>query len=238
MSGVSAGECDCQHRFRCLFCSDTEEFCNCFADKHHEHPRQMMISDDLLLAQFGTTTDESEYEEINIFDCPYCDRRKLSISSLNDHLSLEHQSISSSVRCPVCVCFNDSYLLLGNTHLSEHLTTKHSVTLDQYQESLLVYDIYCDDERGLLKFIAATLPPTDYTMKKENIVSSSAIDQESDDRTSLRKTIGRICAICLDLIFETCGRELICKHKFHSECINRWIIKSPTCPVCRISIMR
>jgi hypothetical protein len=39
------------------------------------------------------------------------------------------------------------------------------------------------------------------------------------------------CAICM----ETGGKfaKLDCDHKFHKNCISRWLIKSLTCPCCR-----
>ncbi|XP_058825565.1 uncharacterized protein LOC131685693 [Topomyia yanbarensis] len=236
MEELTAEQRNCRHRFRCLLCSDTEEFCDCSTNCHFEHPRQALVSDDLLVALFGSKSDDQEFVEINIFDCPYCDRRKLSISRLYDHLTLEHLDIPFSVRCPVCVCFGDCHSLLDNIHLSEHIVTKHSVTFDQYQENLLICDIYCADDRDLLKFIAATLPPT-YCGAQGDRCSppASTANPEADDGA---KRIGRTCAICLDLVFETRGRELPCNHKFHSECINRWISQSATCPVCRKSIPR
>ncbi|EDS28710.1 conserved hypothetical protein [Culex quinquefasciatus] len=93
-------------RFRCLLCPDTAVFDNeTSINLHSDHPKQPLISDELLLAQFGTKADEPEHNEINVFNCPYCDRQRLSISTLYDHLTLEHLDVPFSVRCPVCVCF-------------------------------------------------------------------------------------------------------------------------------------
>lgn len=45
------------------------------------------------------------------------------------------------------------------------------------------------------------------------------------------------CAICLNH-FETIEeyRELKCMHKFHINCINRWIEQNDRCPLCRYQI--
>ena len=43
------------------------------------------------------------------------------------------------------------------------------------------------------------------------------------------------CLICIDNFSE---EDLVrklqkCKHIYHKECIDKWIIKNPTCPICR-----
>ncbi|KAH6772286.1 RING/U-box superfamily protein [Perilla frutescens var. hirtella] len=46
------------------------------------------------------------------------------------------------------------------------------------------------------------------------------------------------CAICLDSFREgdSCRKIPVCKHLFHSECVDRWIGRKPTCPVCRTRV--
>lgn len=40
------------------------------------------------------------------------------------------------------------------------------------------------------------------------------------------------CTICLeDLIFKV--MEMPCKHRFHSSCIESWLLRSASCPLCR-----
>ncbi|KAL9696672.1 hypothetical protein quinque_016251 [Culex quinquefasciatus] len=129
-------------RFRCLLCPDTAVFDNeTSINLHSDHPKQPLISDELLLAQFGTKADEPEYNEINVFNCPYCDRQRLSISTLYDHLTLEHLDVPFSVRCPVCVCFRGHVSIPNGVHLTKHLAEKHCSTLEQYQAHITVYKI-------------------------------------------------------------------------------------------------
>ena len=57
--------------------------------------------------------------------------------------------------------------------------------------------------------------------------------------TGRRFEADELCCICLDN-FET-EQDVIrlpCNkfHFFHRKCINDWIIKSPTCPLCKIEI--
>ncbi|XP_057767217.1 RING-H2 finger protein ATL56-like [Salvia miltiorrhiza] len=46
------------------------------------------------------------------------------------------------------------------------------------------------------------------------------------------------CAICLDSFREgdNCRKIPICKHLFHSNCVDRWIGRKPNCPVCRTRV--
>lgn len=46
------------------------------------------------------------------------------------------------------------------------------------------------------------------------------------------------CAICLDSFQEgdKCRNIPVCKHLFHAKCVDRWIGKKPTCPVCRTRV--
>jgi len=42
------------------------------------------------------------------------------------------------------------------------------------------------------------------------------------------------CSICIDTLENTkdfhCSQ---CKNYFHQDCINKWISKNPSCPICR-----
>ncbi|KAL0316584.1 UNVERIFIED_CONTAM: RING-H2 finger protein ATL56 [Sesamum radiatum] len=46
------------------------------------------------------------------------------------------------------------------------------------------------------------------------------------------------CAICLDSFQEGdgCRNIPVCNHLFHAKCVDRWIRKKPTCPVCRTRV--
>lgn len=47
------------------------------------------------------------------------------------------------------------------------------------------------------------------------------------------------CTICICEIEdgETCWELTACNHTFHAECIQKWLKKSRTCPLCRTSIL-
>jgi hypothetical protein len=47
------------------------------------------------------------------------------------------------------------------------------------------------------------------------------------------------CSICCDKIITNKEyiRELSCQHRFHKKCIDTWLIKSLTCPICRYNVI-
>ena len=46
--------------------------------------------------------------------------------------------------------------------------------------------------------------------------------------------LGSGCSICYkDILGDNKIRLLHCNHIFHSECIDEWLTKNPTCPVCK-----
>ncbi|EPS66352.1 hypothetical protein M569_08432, partial [Genlisea aurea] len=46
------------------------------------------------------------------------------------------------------------------------------------------------------------------------------------------------CVICLDSFQEgdECRRLPPCDHLFHANCVDKWIVNKPTCPICRSEI--
>ena len=48
------------------------------------------------------------------------------------------------------------------------------------------------------------------------------------------------CSICMIEFSETDGKqvaELSCEHIFHEECLQQWVLKNDSCPICRRSII-
>lgn len=48
-----------------------------------------------------------------------------------------------------------------------------------------------------------------------------------------------LCGICLDSFAskEVCRMFPDCKHVFHKHCIDLWLVRRPTCPICRTSFV-
>ena len=44
------------------------------------------------------------------------------------------------------------------------------------------------------------------------------------------------CSVCMRPFNNTSVRLLTCEHVFHTECIDEWIQRSETCPLCRATI--
>ncbi|KVH88771.1 Zinc finger, RING/FYVE/PHD-type [Cynara cardunculus var. scolymus] len=49
---------------------------------------------------------------------------------------------------------------------------------------------------------------------------------------------GEICVICQKAYeeYEMMGRLLECRHGYHVECINRWLLHKNVCPICRATV--
>jgi len=43
------------------------------------------------------------------------------------------------------------------------------------------------------------------------------------------------CAVCLESLItgDKCRLLPICKHSFHAQCVDTWLLKTPLCPICR-----
>lgn len=46
------------------------------------------------------------------------------------------------------------------------------------------------------------------------------------------------CAICFESVTGSCQqRRLGCNHLYHKGCIDNWIVRTPTCPLCRSPVV-
>lgn len=45
------------------------------------------------------------------------------------------------------------------------------------------------------------------------------------------------CAVCLEnfKVGDKCRLLPVCKHSFHAQCVDSWLLKTPICPICRTS---
>jgi len=52
-----------------------------------------------------------------------------------------------------------------------------------------------------------------------------------------KKPTEQNCAICLDDFTDENVKVLPCSHDFHTQCISKWMLRKPNCPICRTSFM-
>ncbi|KAJ8775150.1 hypothetical protein K2173_020154 [Erythroxylum novogranatense] len=87
---------------------------------------------------------------------------------------------------------------------------------------------------------------------RQRIANNIATERENIDRSSMsiddveklpsyhyaRNESGSspvICAVCLDNFEDgdRCRLLPLCKHSFHAQCVDAWLLKTPICPICR-----
>lgn len=87
-----------------------------------------------------------------------------------------------------------------------------------------INDEYIPDYRSPLT------SPTNYK-KMPSFLNASIVNNWKE--SSLKPTIEQ-CSICLDnLIVKKEIKLLNCLHKFHKDCVNKWLEENDTCPLCR-----
>ncbi|XP_038714990.1 RING-H2 finger protein ATL74-like [Tripterygium wilfordii] len=72
------------------------------------------------------------------------------------------------------------------------------------------------------------------SMSRNDLEKLPCYDYMSNDRASSSPVD---CAVCLDNFKdgEKCRMLPICRHSFHSHCIDAWLLRTPNCPICRTS---
>ena len=83
----------------------------------------------------------------------------------------------------------------------------------------------------------------DYNFNLDHFNYCYEIDQKICKSTKIKlgdPILNEQCLICMDNYkVNELKRELpMCKHYFHGKCINKWLKKSATCPVCRYELLK
>lgn len=67
-------------------------------------------------------------------------------------------------------------------------------------------------------------------------IKESKLDQRKQISTlPVQKRIGE-CSICLDDMFQTQVVALPCGHVYHQTCIDMWLLKCRSCPICGFNL--
>lgn len=49
----------------------------------------------------------------------------------------------------------------------------------------------------------------------------------------------KFCSICFSNVQKVTQMKVLnCGHNFHMKCVWKWIVKNPSCPICRISVSK
>ena len=73
--------------------------------------------------------------------------------------------------------------------------------------------------------------PFMFFMQSTNQVSKTPLKLKALTETFTK--LESDCSICLMCDDEAVSETVTCKHKFHTTCINSWLSKNNTCPLCR-----
>lgn len=129
--------------------------------------------------------------------------------------------ISVSINYPLSTCVNVTILA----------PTSNGFTLTELINSIkMVYQyIYEEEER--------TSTPRLYKIKQH---CTNCSDKKPQDYVKDPPKMNKLseCSICYNDYSQQPPGQLACNHNFHKECINKWLNSSPTCPLCRYSILK
>lgn len=110
---------------------------------------------------------------------------------------------------------------------SQRVTIFHALVLSNLQAWTMVASLEegsdYDEKRGQRLRASKKLPP---------------LVNYGNNGCDLKRSCSDECAICLEDFQDGqfCQVFPICKHIFHSNCIDKWLMKKSTCPCCRSCI--
>ncbi|KAJ7982136.1 E3 ubiquitin-protein ligase RING1-like protein [Quillaja saponaria] len=169
-----------------------------------------------------TTTVEIERKT---YWCHECD---MSIT-LNSSSS---PSSSLTLLCPHC-----------HTHFLELMDSPHPEAVDPFpttlSSSLSLFDTPADDldEEDDDYPFPLLFPTNSLPTSKASIDSIPTIRITSSLLEQLDPEGIILCAICKDPIaIDAHGKQLPCKHLYHSDCIFPWLVNHNSCPLCRFQL--
>lgn len=132
----------------------------------------------------------------------------------------------------------DNKKMLSHSSLLANLQVKDTIMKDGgtvivQPTRAYVEIIAAENVNGMNKESIDELPNVEYhipTQCNRDKDSKNTIDESDKERT----TNFTDCSICLEQFSEgDTVKKLKCKHIFHPECIQQWLSKEASCPLCR-----
>ncbi|XP_057440101.1 uncharacterized protein LOC130731964 [Lotus japonicus] len=122
--------------------------------------------------------------------------------------------------------------------------TQMASELGDNQDDIRVPELYHNEDHfmdsELYDMLSELSNSVDYTLTWEPLeMAPTSIAIESLKKVKLEEGAAmESCSICLTELGD--GARAVsstpCKHVFHQDCLVQWLIKSPTCPLCRCAI--
>jgi hypothetical protein len=92
---------------------------------------------------------------------------------------------------------------------------------------------------NLLWLIQHYAPETLTSKEKKKTKKKEKKEEISVYKYRYKKSRVLKCSICQDNFYKDQKvKKLCCKHIYHEECINKWMERSNTCPICRKDIIK
>jgi hypothetical protein len=105
--------------------------------------------------------------------------------------------------------------------------------MEKLEEKIQDYK-YCIDCKSLWDIKIKERYVEEEKEKEDYDYCDNCVIQQSLDNKTLK--IIETCSICLKKIYENKFTETLCKHLFHKNCLNTWLIGKNTCPLCRFQL--
>ena len=126
--------------------------------------------------------------------------------------------------------------------IDENINTLNNISrmINEFYENQKINNVHFDNNNDIILDIEIEL---DDSLKENNyfknckhintILNNSIYIKGNDD------IIGKKCLICMDNFKHKEYKRILpgCKHYFHKKCIDKWLKKNSTCPVCRQELL-
>jgi RING-finger-containing ubiquitin ligase len=144
------------------------------------------------------------------------------------------------------VQYNMNY---GNNHYHHHFNNSHLMNYPHHHYHHHQQQMHQEPPKkeGLTQAEINQLPISVHTIKKTP-VKPTLFGKSSATKTGTKESVkkeestgpssNQSCAICIgDYKHGDRLRTLPCLHKFHVECIDKWLKKKSECPICKLDLL-